>query len=129
MVRLHGSVKEMLVGINKSYVHPVEDQIIIKKFDTYMPTLLTKLLQLQCIVSLNENNLLHEEKVYERSPSSKMYESLGQVNSTLAAVKGKVLSGIQLINDENFCVFINRKNVEKIELLFIKIIFDNKREH
>ena len=77
MVRLHGSVKEIWEGINESYVHPVKDQItIMKKTDTYMPTLLTKLLQSQCIVSLNENNSLHKEKVYERNPSYKIYDRL-----------------------------------------------------
>ena len=43
MVRLHGSVKEIWEGINESYVHPVTYQItIMKKTNTYMPTLLTK---------------------------------------------------------------------------------------
>ena len=40
MVRLHGSVKDIWEGINESYVIT-----IMKKTDTYMPTLLTKLLQ------------------------------------------------------------------------------------
>ena len=46
MVRLYGSVKEICEGINESYVHPDKGQItIIKKTDTYMPALLTNLLQ------------------------------------------------------------------------------------
>ena len=70
MVRLHGSAKEIRVGVNESYVHFVEDQItVIKKTDTYITTLLTRLLQSQCIVNLNENNSLHEDKLYERNPS------------------------------------------------------------
>ena len=61
MVRLHGSVKEIRKGMNEKYIHPVKDQITItKKTDSYMPTLLTKLLQSQCIISLNENNSLHK---------------------------------------------------------------------
>ena len=42
MVRLHGNVKEIWEGVNEGYVHPVKDQItVMKKTDTYMPTLLT----------------------------------------------------------------------------------------
>ena len=74
-----------------------------------MPTLLTKLLQSQCIESLNENYSLHEEKVYERNPSYKIYESLDQVKNILAVVEGGMISGIKLINDENFYVCINGK--------------------
>ena len=63
MIKLHGSVNEIWQGLNEGYVHPIKDQItIIKKTDTYMPTLLQSL----CIVGLNENNSLHKEKVYER---------------------------------------------------------------
>ena len=77
MVRLHGSVKEPWKGVNKSYVHPVKDQItIMKKTDNYMPTLLTKLLQLQSILMLNENYSLHKEKVYERNPSYDIFDRL-----------------------------------------------------
>ena len=67
----------------------------------------TKLLQLQCIVSLNENNSLHEEKVYERYPSNKICESLDQVNSKLTAVEGSVIRGIRLRYHEIFYVCIN----------------------
>ena len=82
MVTLHGSVKEIWEGINESFVHHVKDQIIMmKKTNTYMPTLLTKLLQSQCIVSLSENNSLHEEKVYDKNPSYKIYDRLDQGNS------------------------------------------------
>ena len=46
MVALHGSIKKIWEGVNKNYVHPVKEQITaMKKTDTYMPTLLTKLLQ------------------------------------------------------------------------------------
>ena len=37
LVQLHDSVKEIWEGINKSYVHPVKDQISnMEKTDTYM---------------------------------------------------------------------------------------------
>ena len=79
LIQLHGSVKEIWEGVNENYVPPVTDQIpIMKKTDTYIPTLLTKLLQSQCIVSLNENNSFHNEKVYERIPIYKIYDSLDQ---------------------------------------------------
>ena len=56
-VRLHGSVKERWGAVDESYLHRVKDQItVINKSYTYMPTLLTKLLQPQYIVSLNMNN-------------------------------------------------------------------------
>ena len=45
-------------------------------------------------VSLNENNSLQEEKVYERNFSYKVYESLDQVNSKLTAVEGEEICGI-----------------------------------
>ena len=77
MVRLNCSVKETWEGITESYVHPVKDQItIIEKTDTYMPTLLTEFLQSQYIISLNENNSLHKDEVYKRSPSYKIYDRL-----------------------------------------------------
>ena len=45
MVRLHGSVTEIWEGVNKCYVHLIKDQItVMKKTDTYMPILLTRLL-------------------------------------------------------------------------------------
>ena len=76
MVRLCDNVKEICEGTYESYVHSVEDKItIMKKTDTYMPTFLTMLLQSQCIECLNENNSLHEEKVYERNSSYKIYDS------------------------------------------------------
>ena len=66
MVRWHGSVKEIWESINESYVYPVKDQItIMKKIETNMSILLTKLHQSQFIVSLNGNNSLHEKKGYE----------------------------------------------------------------
>ena len=72
LVQLHGSVEKTWEGINESYGHPVKDQItIMKKTDTYMPTLLAKLLQSQCIVSLNENNLLYKIKVHEKTLATK----------------------------------------------------------
>ena len=62
----------------------IKDQItIMKKTNTYMPKLLTKLLQSQCVESQNENNSLDEEKVYERNPSYKIQQCLNQVNSKL----------------------------------------------
>ena len=116
MVRLYGSVKEIWKGINGSYVHPVTDQITtIKKTDTYMPTLLTKLLQ------------LYKEKKYQRNPSYKLHDILDQVNSKITAVKGGVLSGLQLINDENFYVCINGKKCGKKGNVLYKIIFDDKK--
>ena len=86
-----------------------------------MPTLLTKFLQSQCIVSLNENNSFYEEKVYEKKTSYKIYDSLDQVKSKLIPVEGGVLSGIMLINDESFYACINGKKVEKMGLFFIKL--------
>ena len=57
MVVFHGSIKEIWEGAND--VHPVKDQItVIKETDTFMPTLLTILLQLQFIVYLNKKNLI-----------------------------------------------------------------------
>ena len=88
-----------------------------------MPTLLTKLFQSQYIVSLNENNSLNEEKVYERNSRFKNYESLDQVKNILTAVKEGVLSGVQLINDENFYVCINGKKRGKLAFFFIKLYF------
>ena len=41
MVRLHRSIREIWEGVNKSYIHPVKDQVTnMKKTDTYMLTLL-----------------------------------------------------------------------------------------
>ena len=108
MVRLHKSFKEIWECVNESYVHPVKDQItVMKKTNTYMPTLLMKLLQSQCVVHSNENSSLHEKKVHERNPSYKIKESLDQMNSKLTAAEGEVISGIRLMNDENFYVSIN----------------------
>ena len=75
--------------------------------------LLTKLLQYQCIASLNKNNSLHKENVYERNPSYKIYDRLDQVKNVLTAVKDGVLSGVWLINDENSYVCINGKTCGK----------------
>ena len=70
MIRLHGSKKEIWEGVNESYVHLVNDYItVIKKSDTYVQTLLAKILQSKCIVHSNENNSLHENKVYEKNTS------------------------------------------------------------
>ena len=80
----------------------------MKKTNNYVPTLLTKLLQSQCILILKHNNSLYKEKVYKRNPSYKIYENLDQVNSKLTAVEGGFISEIRLINDENF-VHINGK--------------------
>ena len=64
--------REGLQQKKQSYAHPVKDRItIMKKTDTYMQTLLPKLLQSQCIISLKENYSLHKEKVDERNPSYK----------------------------------------------------------
>ena len=55
MVLLYGSVKEIWESVDESYVLPAKDQITIRrKTDTYMSTLLTKLLQSQFIVNLND---------------------------------------------------------------------------
>ena len=86
-----------------------------------MSTLLQKLFQLQCIVSLIENNSLYKEKKYQRNPSYKLHDILDQVNSKFTAVKGGVLSGLWLINDENVYVCINGKNVEIMRLFFMKL--------
>ena len=45
MVRLHESVKKIWEGVNESYIHPDNQITIMKKTDTYMPTLLKKLLK------------------------------------------------------------------------------------
>ena len=83
-----------MVRLHVSYIHPVKDQItIMKKTNSYVPILLTKFLQSQCIVRLNENNSLHKEEVHERNPSCKIYDSLDQVKNILTAVKGGVPSG------------------------------------
>ena len=103
-------------------VYSVKNQITIMKItDTYMPTLLTKVLQSQYIVSLNENDSLHKEKVYERNPNYKIYDRLDQVKSILTAVKGGVLSGVPLINEGNFYVCISGKNVQTMGSFFIKL--------
>ena len=85
----------------------------MKKTDNYMQPLLMKLLQSQCIVNMSEKNSLHAEKVYERNPSYKIYESLDQVNSKVTAGEGAVISGIRLANDENLYVCIYGKKTWK----------------
>ena len=81
----------------------------MKKNYTYIPTLLTKLLRIQCIASFSESNLLHKEKIYERNPSYKIYNRLDKMKNILNAVKGVVLSGVQLINYENFYVNMDKR--------------------
>ena len=76
----------------------------MKESDTYMPTLLTKFIQSQCIVSLKENNSMHEERVFKRNASYKIHDSLDQVNSKFSAIEGRVVRGKRLINDDNFFV-------------------------
>ena len=84
------------------------------------------LIQSQCTVSLNENNSLHEDKVYERYPSYKIYESLDQVNSKLT-VRGGVISGIRLMNEEVFFVCIHWKKHGRYGISPYNIIFDDKK--
>ena len=106
MIRLHGSVKKY----GKAFTEAIFILLMInhycEKIRTYVPTLFTKLLQLKCIVSLNDNSSLHKKKVYKKSPSYKIYDILDQVKNILTAVEGGVLSGVLcgllLINDETF---------------------------
>ena len=63
------SIKCEMVLMKDMFILLKINSLSMKKTDTKMPTLLTKLLQPQCIVNLNENNSLHQEKVYERNPS------------------------------------------------------------
>ena len=59
-------------------------------------------------------------KCMKKTLSYKIYESLDQVNSKLTAVEGGVVSGIRLINDENFYACINGENAEKMGLFSTK---------
>ena len=54
-------------------------------------------------------------------------ERLDQVKNILTAVKGGVLSGVPLINDENFYVCISGRKWGNNGIILNKIIFDNKK--
>ena len=77
---------------------------------------------------LIKNNSLHKEKVYERSPSYKIYESLDQVNSKGTAVEGGVIRWIMLMNDDNFYVCIDREKWENGIILYKLSLIIRKEE-
>ena len=88
----------------------------MKKMATYMQILHIK----QFIVHLNEINQLHKDKVYERNPSYKIYESCDQVEHKLTAWV-VVISEARLIDNENFFACIDRTKHGKMGLNLIQL--------
>ena len=110
MIRDNGSVRNCWEGENESYIQNIKREIIIMRHnETFLSTILRKLLETQVLSLFNQDNPFSETQQYARTGNMKIYKKRASFTDILKDFKNQnVVAGmIDVKNVMYVCYFCN----------------------